>query len=67
MLTWHWRLIFRVSSCASVIALVAMSAATIADPVDGWRWVFRTHLLFNGILLIGFALLYHVRSTACTF
>ena len=48
-----------VSSCASVIALVAMSAATIADPINGWRWVFRTFLMFNGILLIGFTLLYH--------
>jgi hypothetical protein len=37
------------------------AAASQADPVNGWRWVFRTMLLFDGILLLGFGFFYHVR------
>lgn len=48
-----------VSSAAAVIALIGMGRATAADPVNGWRWVFRTMLLYDGILLLGFFFFYH--------
>lgn len=48
-----------VSSSAAVIALIGMGRATAADPVNGWRWVFRTLLIFDAICLIGFGLFYH--------
>jgi hypothetical protein len=38
-----------------------MGQATANDPVNGWRWVFRTNLIVCGLLAIGFFLLYHVR------
>ncbi|SGY34004.1 BQ5605_C002g01577 [Microbotryum silenes-dioicae] len=47
-----------VSSIASVIALIAMSQAVSADPLNGWRWIFRTSLIFDGLLLLGFGFLY---------
>lgn len=51
-----------VASTASVIALIAMGAAMSADPLNGWRWIWRTALIMNGILLIGFTFFYFVRS-----
>ncbi|GJN88262.1 hypothetical protein Rhopal_001227-T1 [Rhodotorula paludigena] len=47
-----------VASTASVIALIAMGAAMSADPLNGWRWIWRTALIMNGILLIGFTFFY---------
>jgi hypothetical protein len=35
-------------------------AAINADPINGWKWVFRTQLITNGIIAVGFFLLYHV-------
>ena len=35
-------------------------AAIKADPISGWKWVFRTQLITNGIICVGFLLLYHV-------
>lgn len=49
-----------VSGLMSFPALVGMGAATVNDPVNGWRWVFRTLTIMNGILVIGFALFYNV-------
>ncbi|KAG0663204.1 hypothetical protein C6P46_002793 [Rhodotorula mucilaginosa] len=48
-----------VSSSAAVIALIGMGRATAADPVNGWRWVFRTLLIFDAICLLGFVFFYH--------
>ncbi|GAA5869827.1 hypothetical protein JCM8547_005853 [Rhodosporidiobolus lusitaniae] len=47
-----------VASVASVLALIAMGRATAADPVDGWRWIWRTQLIMDGILFFGFLLVY---------
>ncbi|KAK4051412.1 hypothetical protein OIV83_002896 [Microbotryomycetes sp. JL201] len=47
-----------VSGLASIVALIAMGAATQNDPVNGWRWVFRTLLILNGLIFIGFAAFY---------
>ncbi|GAA6018948.1 hypothetical protein JCM10207_009210 [Rhodosporidiobolus poonsookiae] len=46
------------ASTASVLALIAMGAATHDDALNGWRWIWRTPLIINGVLLIGFACLY---------
>jgi len=35
-----------------------MGAATSADPVNGWRWIFRTKLIMECIIIIGFAAIY---------
>jgi hypothetical protein len=37
-----------------------MAAATGNDPVNGWRWIFRTQLVLSAIVFIGFALIYRV-------
>ncbi|KAK4051413.1 hypothetical protein OIV83_002897 [Microbotryomycetes sp. JL201] len=47
-----------VGGLASIAALIAMGAATQNDPVNGWRWVFRTLLILDAIVLIGFAAFY---------
>lgn len=36
-----------------------MGRATAADPIDGWRWIFRALLIMDGILLGGFLFFYH--------
>ncbi|KAM0750503.1 MFS general substrate transporter [Meredithblackwellia eburnea MCA 4105] len=48
-----------VSSISAVIALIGMGEASSADAVNGWRWVFRTALMLDGILLLGFGFFYH--------
>ncbi|BGP57389.1 hypothetical protein JCM8202_005031 [Rhodotorula sphaerocarpa] len=48
-----------VSSSAAVIALIGMGRATAANPIDGWRWIFRALLIMDGILLGGFLFFYH--------
>lgn len=40
----------------------SQGAACNANPVDGWRWVFRVMLMFAALLLIGFGALYHVSA-----
>ena len=35
-------------------------AAINADPVDGWRWIFRSSLIGNVIITIGFFVFYKV-------
>ncbi|GFZ47214.1 hypothetical protein JCM24511_04957 [Saitozyma sp. JCM 24511] len=40
------------------VALMSTGAAMAADPVNGWRWVWRTQLICNGIILIGIAVVY---------
>ncbi|KAM0789204.1 hypothetical protein ACM66B_000049 [Microbotryomycetes sp. NB124-2] len=47
-----------VGGLASIIALIGMGAATQNDGVNGWRWVFRTLLILDAIILIGFAAFY---------
>lgn len=42
------------------VALMSTGAAMAADPVNGWRWVWRTQLICNGIILIGIAVVYRV-------
>jgi hypothetical protein len=46
---------------SSIPALLGMAAATGNDPVNGWRWIFRTQLVLSAIVFIGFALIYRVR------
>lgn len=46
------------SSLAAVVALVCMGLASQNDHDNGWRWVFRTRLIMEGILLLGFAFCY---------
>lgn len=41
-------------------------AAIKADPISGWKWVFRTQLITNGIICVGFLLLYHVSTCLST-
>ena len=45
-----------------------MGAAITADPANGWRWVFRTKLIMECLIIIGFAALYFPppRTTAST-
>ncbi|KAH8083141.1 major facilitator superfamily domain-containing protein [Filobasidium floriforme] len=43
---------------SSIPALLGMAAATGNDPVNGWRWIFRTQLVLSAIVFIGFALIY---------
>lgn len=40
------------------VALLGMGAATSNDPENGWRWIWRTQLVCNGVMIIGFALFY---------
>ncbi|GAA6037989.1 hypothetical protein JCM8097_009528 [Rhodosporidiobolus ruineniae] len=47
------------ASTASVIALIAMGQACSADPVNGWRWIWRVQLIMSGILFFGFLFFYH--------
>ncbi|BGP71293.1 hypothetical protein NBRC10513v2_004662 [Rhodotorula toruloides] len=56
---WVQSVVNLASSTAAILALIAMTAASQADAVNGWRWVFRTMLLFDGILLLGFGFFYH--------
>jgi len=35
-----------------------MGAATTADPVNGWRWIFRTKLIMECLIIVGFASIY---------
>ncbi|BGP33028.1 hypothetical protein JCM10296v2_004817 [Rhodotorula toruloides] len=56
---WVQSVVNLASSTAAILALIAMTAASQADAVNGWRWVFRTMLLFDGILLFGFGFFYH--------
>ncbi|KAJ9091270.1 hypothetical protein QFC19_009180 [Naganishia cerealis] len=39
-----------------------MGAATKIDPISGWKWVFRTQLITNGLICLGFLLVYHGRD-----
>lgn len=48
------------SSLAAVVALVLMGLASQNDHENGWRWVFRTRLILEGILLLGFGFFYFV-------
>ncbi|KAK4057264.1 hypothetical protein OIO90_001761 [Microbotryomycetes sp. JL221] len=47
-----------VAGLASIAALIGMGAANQNDPVNGWRWVFRTLLILDAVILIGFAAFY---------
>ncbi|KAI4791494.1 MFS general substrate transporter, partial [Aureobasidium sp. EXF-8846] len=47
-----------VSGLSSLIALLPIGAATTADPVNGWRWVFRIKLILECLVIIGIAALY---------
>ncbi|KAM0789205.1 hypothetical protein ACM66B_000050 [Microbotryomycetes sp. NB124-2] len=47
-----------ISGLASIVALIGMGGATQNDPVNGWRWVFRTLLVINGLVFLGFAAFY---------
>ncbi|BGO92385.1 hypothetical protein NBRC10512_005070 [Rhodotorula toruloides] len=47
------------ASVGGIVALMGMGAATKADPINGWRWVFRTLLIMDGLLLLGFTAFYH--------
>jgi hypothetical protein len=40
--------------------LTNSGAATKMDPINGWKWVFRTQLIVNGVICLGFLLIYHV-------
>ncbi|KAJ9120896.1 hypothetical protein QFC22_002831 [Naganishia vaughanmartiniae] len=55
------------SGLASVPALIGMGAATKMDPINGWKWVFRTQLIVNGIICLGFLLIYHPPPRTQTF
>ncbi|KAK4057263.1 hypothetical protein OIO90_001760 [Microbotryomycetes sp. JL221] len=46
------------SGLASILALIGMGAANENDHADGWRWVFRTLLILNAIIFLGFAAVY---------
>lgn len=35
-----------------------MGAAIQNDPVDGWRWIWRTALIMNAVILLGFTFFY---------
>lgn len=48
-----------VSGLSCLPALLGMGAAEVIDPVEGWRWIFRSVLIMSGILLLGFGFLYH--------
>ncbi|THX01120.1 MFS general substrate transporter [Aureobasidium pullulans] len=47
-----------VSGLSSLVALLPIGAATTADPVNGWRWVFRIKFMLECLIVIGFAALY---------
>ena len=49
-----------VSGLSSLIALLPIGAATTADPVNGWRWVFRIKFILECLVIIGIAALYFV-------
>ncbi|GAA5854279.1 hypothetical protein JCM9279_005106 [Rhodotorula babjevae] len=55
---WSQTIVNAVASCASVIALIGMGAAIQNDPVDGWRWIWRTALILNAVILLGFTFFY---------
>lgn len=48
-----------ISGGGAYAALLGMGAATSADTVNGWRWVWRTQLVCNGVLILGFAIFYN--------
>jgi MFS family permease len=52
-----------VSGLASLIALLPIGAATAADPVNGWRWVFRIKFILEILVVVGFAALYFASLT----
>jgi hypothetical protein len=56
--------LFSFSGFSSIPALLGMAAATGNDPVNGWRWIFRTQLVISAIVLIGFVLVYRVSLNA---
>ena len=39
-----------------------MAGATANDPINGWRWIFRTQLVLSAIIFIGFATIYRVSA-----
>lgn len=39
--------------------MLGSGAAVNADPLNGWRWVFRIFLIQNGIILLGILIFYH--------
>ena len=41
-----------------MVALLPIGAAVAADPVNGWRWVFRIKFILECLVLFGFAALY---------
>ncbi|KAG9557648.1 MFS general substrate transporter, partial [Aureobasidium melanogenum] len=47
-----------VSGLSSLVALLPIGAATAADPVNGWRWVFRIKFILECLVIIGIAALY---------
>lgn len=49
-----------VSGLSSLVALLPIGAATTADPVNGWRWVFRIKFILECLVIIGIAALYFV-------
>lgn len=52
-----------VSGLSSLVALLPIGAATAADPVNGWRWVFRIKFILECLVIIGIAALYFVSNT----
>jgi len=56
-----------VSGLSSLIALLPIGAATTADPVNGWRWVFRIKFILECLVIIGIAALYFVSRPLLTF
>ncbi|KPV74788.1 uncharacterized protein RHOBADRAFT_53726 [Rhodotorula graminis WP1] len=55
---WSQTIVNTVACLASVIALIGMGSAIQNDPIDGWRWIWRTALIMNGVLFLGFAFFY---------
>jgi hypothetical protein len=59
-----YRYTFRMrESSNEALSLRLSGAATKMDPINGWKWVFRTQLIVNGVICLGFLLIYHVSTT----
>ncbi|BGP55451.1 hypothetical protein JCM8202v2_003055 [Rhodotorula sphaerocarpa] len=56
--TWAQSALNCSAAVSAVIALVGMAAACNADPVNGWRWIFRMLLIYPVLLLLGFGFAY---------